>query len=101
MATISFKAESVSVEGTPRTGDVMVTVEADPRAVVEGMDVDDRLYELEPRDIIDEMGALKILQAFTEEEIAAWLRDGMTDTTDMLNAIGMDDIHEYLNNSED
>ena len=98
MEIITFKAERVSVEGSAQTSNVTVTVtvEANARNVVEDLALVDRLYNLEPREIIDETGATKLLTAFTEEELVTWARADMTDPTEMLNAIGLDAIYEYL-----
>ena len=96
MDTIIFNANSVSVEGNTRSSDVTVTVEANARDVVEDMAVDDRLYELDARDIIDSFGATKLLQAFTEEELCAWAKDSLTDPVDLLNAIGEESVLEWV-----
>jgi hypothetical protein len=100
METIIFKAESVSVESSPSTSAVTVTVEANARDVVEDLCVSDRLHEVSPRDIIDEVGSTTLLQAFDEEELSMWVRDALTDPTDLLSAIGLDAIHEYLSHGE-
>lgn len=93
---ITFNAESVSVDSSHGTSDIRVTVEASGRDLAERLDLDDRLYDLEPRDIIEQVGALKLLQAFDDQEITKWLQNGDTDPTDVLSAIGLDAIHDYL-----
>lgn len=100
MTTTIFSAESVSVEGRVRTGNVMVTVEGNPRDIVEDMALEDRLFDLEPRDIIDTVGPAKLLQWFTVEELTTWVQDELTDPTDLLNAIGDEAIHEYLSHGD-
>ncbi|UHC81697.1 YbaB/EbfC family nucleoid-associated protein [Pseudomonas sp. NIBR-H-19] len=100
MQTTTFRASSVSVEGVARNGDVTITVTGDPRQIVEDMDIDDRLYDLEERDIIDQVGSSELLVAMTEEELATWLRSESTDPSDMLNAIGEEAVLEWLNSCD-
>jgi hypothetical protein len=98
METTAFKAEKVSVEHDYRG--MTVTVEGDPKKIVEDMALDDRLHDLEVRDVIDFLGSTEVLQAMTEEDLSDWLKDGETDPTDMLNAIGEEAVLEWLNNGD-
>lgn len=101
MSTIWFEAESVSVSGGSRSSNVSLEIEADGRIVAGALDVDDRLHDLDMRDIIDEAGAIKLLDAFTPGELSNWVSTSHSGSyVDLLNAIGLDAIHEYLSHVE-
>ena len=46
--SITFDADSVSVESVGRNSQVRVTVDAQPREIAVELDIDDRLHDLEP-----------------------------------------------------
>lgn len=96
--SISFEIDSVSVESIRRDGLITVTAVGKGWKIAEALDLDDRLYELDVRDIIDHVGATEVLQAMTEEDLCDWLKSEETDPTDMLNAIGEDAVLEWLSN---
>jgi acetylglutamate kinase len=99
--TICFEAESCTVSSSRHTSNVSVELEVVARNVAEALCVEDRLYNMDMRDIIDEVGATKLLDAFDPQEISTWVQDTQTDTyVDLLNAIGLDAIHEYLSHVE-
>jgi len=98
METTSFKADKVSVETDYRG--MTVTVEGDPKLIVEDMALDDRLHDLDVRDVIDFIGADEVLKAMTEEDLSDWLKSDQTDPSDMLNAIGEDAVLEWLNSCD-
>jgi acetylglutamate kinase len=95
--TICFEAESCTVSTGRHTSNLSIELEAVARNVAEALCVEDRLYNMDMRDIIDEVGATKLLDAFDTQEISTWVQDTQTDSyLDLLNAIGLDAIHEYL-----
>lgn len=95
--TICFEAESCTVSTNRHTSNISVELEAVARNVAEALCVEDRLYDMDMRDIIDEVGATKLLDAFDAQEITTWVQDTQTDTYyDLLNAIGLEAIREYL-----
>lgn len=98
METTSFKAGKVSVETDYRG--MTVTVEGDPKLIVEDMALDDRLHDLDVRDVIDFLGPTEVLQAMTEEDLSDWLKGEQTDPTDMLNAIGEEAVLEWLSSGD-
>lgn len=96
---ITFSAESISVENDNVYGSGCVTVRAEVtgRELADELDVDDRLHGLHMRDIIDEVSATKLLDAITPEEFTAWVEASSSDGyIDLLNAIGLEAIHEHL-----
>lgn len=95
METTVFKADKVSMEMDYRG--MTVTVEGNPKRIVEDMALDDRLHDLEVRDVIDFLGSTEVLQAMTEEDLSEWLSNAETDPIDMLNAIGEEAVLEWLN----
>lgn len=96
MSEVTFYASEITVTTVSRD-QICVTVDANPRDIVDGMGLDDRLYDLDMRDIIDEAGSTKLLDAFTSGELADWVSTSHSDSyVDLLNAIGLDAIHEYL-----
>jgi len=98
METTVFKADKVSVETDYRG--MTVTVEGDPKKIVEDMSLDDRLHDLDVRDVIDFLGSTEVLQAITEEDLIDWMSGAETDPTDMLNAIGEEAVLEWLNSGD-
>lgn len=100
---IEFQADEATI-GTGEhygSGMITVTVEASGRSVASALDVDDRLFDLDMRDIIDEAGATKLLDAFTPEELTVWVSESYSDSyIDLLNAVGLEAIHEYLSHVE-
>ncbi|UNM17318.1 hypothetical protein K0P33_17185 [Pseudomonas sp. ArH3a] len=98
MEATVFKADKVFVENDYRG--MTVTVEGDPRLIVEDMALDDRLHDLDIRDVIDFLGPTEVLQAMAEEDLARWLAGEHTDPTDMLSAIGEEAVLEWLNSCD-
>ncbi|WP_416425622.1 hypothetical protein RAM80_07660 [Pseudomonas sp. App30] len=96
--SITFDAESVSVESVGRNGQVRVTVDAQPREIAAELDIDDRLLDLEPHEIVNHIGAGKLLETMDEAEIVAWLSNGDVDPTEFLSAIGEEAVLRWLNN---
>lgn len=96
--SITFNADEVRVESA-RNNEVSVTVEANGREIAEQLDLDDRLYDLDPSDIVGEVGFEKLLEAMDEDDVRKWLLEN-TDPDDTLEHIGLDKIHEYLSHGE-
>ena len=96
---ITFNAESVSIDSNYRTSEISLTIEANGREVAEKLDLDDRLYDLCPVDVADEIGRDKMLDAIGEEDILKWAISNI-DHNDILEFIGLDKIHEYLSHEE-
>jgi transketolase C-terminal domain/subunit len=99
MDTTIFKADKVAVEIDYRGG-MTVTIDGDPKKIVEDMALDERLHDLDVRDVIDFIGSSDVLKAMTEEDLGKWLSDSETDPTDMLNAIGEEAVLEWLNSCD-
>lgn len=95
--SITFEADSVQVESVGRNSQVRVTVDAQPREVAAGLDIDDRLHDLEPHEIVNHIGATKLLETMDEHEICAWLSSSSADPSEFLNAIGEEAVLEWLN----
>lgn len=96
MGTITFNASDAHITAAA-PDQFVITIEGDLRDIADNMDIDDRLHDIHPRDIIDEVGATKLLDAFSAQEITTWVQDTQTDTYyDLLNAIGLESIREYL-----
>lgn len=96
---ITFQAESatITVGDKHYSGLVTVCVDAKGQDIAAELDVDDRLHNLEMRDIIDEVGSTKLLDAITPEEFTEWVSKSNSDGyIDLLNAIGLEAIHEHL-----
>lgn len=91
---IVFDAESVIVEAAGYQL-VQVTLDADMTAVVEDMDLSDRLHNLEASDVVEEMGAPKLLDAMSEPHFSEWVK-AHGDFYEVLNAIGIECIHEWI-----
>lgn len=78
--SITFKAESVSVESAGRSG-VEATIEADDYEIAQHLSDDSRLKDLDV------------------DVVRAWLL--LNDNhDDILEAIGLDEIHEFLSHAE-
>lgn len=92
---ITFDADSVSIDSNYHKSGVSVTVEANGRDIAGKLDLDDRLYDLDPVDIVSEVGAEKLLEQIGEEDVRKWLLTN-SDPDDTLEYIGLDKIHEYL-----
>lgn len=91
---IVFDAQSVTVEAAGYEL-LEVTLAADMTAVVEDMELCDRLHGLEASDVIGEMGSVKLLDAMGEQHFAEWVKAN-GDFYEALNAIGIERIHEWL-----
>lgn len=96
---ITFNAESVSIDSNYRTSEISLTIEANGREVAEKLDLDDRLYDLCPVDVADEIGRNKMLDAIGEEDILKWAIANI-DHDDILEFIGLEKIHEFLSHEE-
>ncbi|HEK1684075.1 TPA: hypothetical protein SMR42_000380 [Pseudomonas putida] len=96
--SITFDADSVSVESVGRNSQVRVTVYAQHREIAAELDIDDRLHDLEPHEIVGHIGAGKLLEAMDESEISEWLASSNVDPNDFLSAIGEETVLKWLNN---
>lgn len=96
--SITFDADSVSVESVGRNSQVRVTVDAQPRDIAAELDIDDRLHDLEPHEIVNHIGADKLLDTMDEAEISGWLSSSNVDPTEFLSAIGEEEVLRWLNN---
>lgn len=94
LSTITFVAKSVQLEGHDYPN-LHVTLEADMTNVVEDMSCEDRLYEIEPSDIVETVGATKLLNAMSEKHFAEWVKEH-GDFYEILNAVGYDGIREWM-----
>ncbi|MNH37947.1 hypothetical protein D3C79_989160 [compost metagenome] len=97
---ITFPADSVSVDSTYHTSGVSVTVTANGREIAAQLDLDDRLHDLDPVDIVSEVGATTLLEQIGEEEVRVWLLAN-SDPDDTLEHIGLDKIHEFVSHGGD
>lgn len=97
---ITFPADSVSVDSTYHNSGVSVTVQANGREVAAQLDLDDRLHDLDPVDIVSEVGAETLMQQIGEEEVRAWLLAN-SDPDDTLEHIGLDKIDEFMSHRGD
>jgi len=94
MSTITFEAEHVGIEpGNYKK--FQVTLEADMKEVVEDMDLDDRLHQVEPSDIVETVGAVNLLNAMSEQHFDQWVA-AHGDFYEALNAIGIERIREWI-----
>lgn len=94
MNTITFEAANVTIEA----GDYQtfrVVLEADAKSVVEDIDLEDRLHDIEPADIVETIGAEKILSAISEVHFSKWI-EANGDYYEALNAIGIEKIREWI-----
>ncbi|MCF3156603.1 MULTISPECIES: hypothetical protein [Pseudomonas] len=96
--SITFDADSVSVESVGRNSQVRVTVDAQPREIAAELDIDDRLHDLEPHEIVNHIGAGELLETMDEAEISEWLASSDADPTEFLSAIGEETVLKWLNN---
>lgn len=80
--SITFDADSVSVESVGRNSQVRVTVEG------KGSDIAESLH----------IGAGKLLETMDEAEISEWLTSSDVDPTEFLSAIGEEEVLRWLNN---
>ncbi len=97
---INFPADSVNVDSSVRTGGVNVTVTGNGRDIAAQLDLDDRLHDLDPIDIVGELGAAKLLEQIGEEEVRKWLLAN-SDPDETLDQIGLDKIDEFLSHCGD
>lgn len=91
---IVFEAENVIVEAAGYQC-VQVTLDADMKTVVEDMDLCDRLHEVEASDVVEEIGAVKLLDAMGENHFQEWVKAN-GDFYEALNAIGIERIQEWI-----
>lgn len=96
--TITFDADSVSVESVGRNSQVRVTVDGKGSDIAEALHIDDRLHDVEPHEIVNHVGAGKLLETMDEDEISEWLTSSNVDPNDFLSAIGEETILKWLNN---
>lgn len=95
MSTIQFFAESVTVQAQGVMS-VHVTLDADMKNVVEDMDLEDRLHQVEPSDVVEHLGAANLLNAMAEQHFGQWVKAN-GDYYEALNAIGIEKIQEWVN----
>jgi len=97
---ITFKASRVSSEllGNGYQSYLEVTADVSGHEVAEALDLDDRLYELDPSDILIEVPAEKMLEAIGEEDVRKWLLAN-SDPDDTLECIGEDKIAEFMSHA--
>lgn len=96
--SITFDADSVSVESVGRNSQVRVTVDGKGSDIAESLHIDDRLHDLEPHEIVNHIGAGKLLETMDEAEISEWLASSSADPNDFLSAIGEETVLKWLNN---
>lgn len=95
MGQITFRAHDVQVQAY--CGDTMlVTIEADLTSVVEDIPVVERLYDIDPADIVSTVGAVNMLNAMGEQHFGQWVKSN-GDYYEALNAIGIERIQEWVN----
>jgi len=94
MSIIQFFAQGVTVDVFD-SKQVHVTLDANMTDVVEDMSVSDRLHEIEPIDIVESAGAVKLLNAMGEIHFDEWVQ-AHGDYYEALNAIGIEKIQEWL-----
>lgn len=92
---ITFEAETLSVQTYYTASAIHVTVNACGREIAEKLELDDRLYDLAPSDIVSEIGTEKLLEEIGEEDVRKWLLAN-SDPDDTLEFIGEDKIDEFL-----
>ena len=93
-STIQFFAQDVTVSAHNGT-QIHVTLEAKMTDVVEEMSVSDRLHEIESIDIVETVGAVKLLNAMSEPHFEQWAAEH-GDFYEALNAIGIERIREWI-----
>lgn len=96
--SITFDADSISVESVGRNSQVRVKVEGKGSDIAESLHIDDRLHDLEPHEIVNHVGAGKLLETMDEAEISEWLASSDVDPTEFLSAIGEEEVLRWLNN---
>ncbi|MNJ58628.1 hypothetical protein D3C77_542700 [compost metagenome] len=96
--SITFEADEVSVSSVGRGGTVRVIVDGKGSDIAEALELDDRLYALEPHEIVNHIGAGKLLETMDEAEISEWLASSDVDPNDFLSAIGEETVLKWLNN---
>lgn len=94
MSIIHFQAEAISIEPAGYKA-FEVVLEADMKEVVADMDLEDRLHEVEPADIVETVGAVNILNAMSETHFEKWV-EAHGDYYEALNAIGIEKIREWI-----
>ncbi|MFG3451200.1 hypothetical protein [Stutzerimonas stutzeri] len=97
---ITFKVDRVVAEqaGYAYGSQLNLTVDASGRDIAEQLDLDDRLYDLDPSDILLEVPAEKMLEAIGEEDVRKWLLAN-SDPDDTLEAIGEEKISEFMSHA--
>lgn len=94
MSEITFRAHNVELQAYCGNT-ILVTVEADLTNVVEDIPVQDRVHDVEPRDIVNACGSIALLSAMDESDFTHWVKDG-GDYYEALNAIGIEKILEWI-----
>lgn len=92
--TITFVAKSITLDSNDYQT-LHVSLEADMKDVVEEMSCEDRLHEIEPVDIVETVGATKLLNAMAETQFEEWVKNH-GDYYEALNAIGIERIREWI-----
>lgn len=96
---VVFLADSASVEAW-KLDKIRVVVEVEPEALLEDLDVEDRVKGLDPHEVITAIGIGKALSSLDESELTEWIQGGDIDPIDLLNAIGQESIYEWINSQE-
>lgn len=96
---VVFLADSASVEAW-KLDKIRVVVEAEPEALLEDLDVEDRIKGLDPHEVITAIGIGKALGSLDESELTEWIQGSDIDPIDLLNAIGEESIYEWINSQE-
>ena len=96
--SITFDADSVTIESVGRNSQVRVTIDGRGSDIAEALQIDDRLHDLEPHEIVNHIGAGKLLETMDEAEISGWLSSSSADPNDFLSAIGEETVLKWLNN---
>lgn len=96
---VVFLADSASVEAW-QLDKIRVVVEVEPQALLEDLDVEDRIKGLDEHEVITAMGINKTLNLLDEKELTDWIKSSDIDPIDLLNAIGEESIYEWINSQE-
>jgi hypothetical protein len=96
---VVFLADSVSVEAW-KLDKIRVVAEVEPQALLEDLDVEDRIKGLDEHEVITAMGINKTLSLLDEKELTDWIKSSDIDPIDLLNAIGEESIFEWVNSQE-
>lgn len=96
---VVFLADSASVEAW-KLDKIRVVVEVEPEALLEDLDVEDRVKGLDPHEVITAIGISKALGSLDESELTEWIQGSDIDPIDLLNAIGQEAIYEWINSQE-